>query len=280
MDAQRLMDPEVAVDMLIELGTTYGLRLLGAIAILVVGSMAVRVLVKMVDAALTRSSVDDTLANFLESITRVGLRIFVYLAALGALGIQTASLIAILGAAGLAVGMALQGTLSNFAAGVMLILFRPFQAGDTIEAAGVLGKVERISIFNTIILTGDNKKIIVPNSKVGGDNITNYTAQERRRVDMVFGIGYDSDLKQAKEMLNDLLRQDDRILADPEPLVAVNALADSSVNFVVRPWVDSDNYWPVFYDFHERVKLAFDEAGIDIPYPQVQVHGIPSESSG
>jgi small conductance mechanosensitive channel len=186
--------------------------------------------------------------------------------------VETTSFIAILGAAGLAVGFALQGSLSNFAAGVMLIIFRPFKSGDFIEAGGTIGVVEAIQIFNTVLRTPDNKMVIVPNSNITGGNITNYSAKEDRRIDMVFGIGYDDDLKKAKEILERLISEDSRILKDPAPTVAVSELADSSVNFVVRPWVKTSDYWAVYWDFTEKVKLTFDAEGISIPYPQQDVH--------
>ena len=178
----------------------------------------------------------------------------------------------IIAAAGLAVGFALQGTLGNFAAGVMLIVFRPFKIGDFIEAGGVTGTVEEIQIFCTIIKTGDNKKVIVPNSDIGGGTITNYSAKPTRRVDMVFGIGYEDDIKKAKQVLERILKADERILKDPAPVIAVSELADSSVNFVVRPWVKSSDYWGVFWDTHETVKVEFDKEGISIPFPQQDVH--------
>jgi small conductance mechanosensitive channel len=181
-------------------------------------------------------------------------------------------LIALIGAAGLAVGLSLQSTLQNLAAGVMLIIFRPFKAGDFIDAGGVVGTVENIQIFNTVMRTGDNREIIVPNGGIFGGTITNYSARETRRVDMVFGIGYDDDIRKAKEVIKGILDADTRILKDPAPLIAVGELADSSVNFNVRPWCKSGDYWDVYFDTHEKIKLTFDEQGISIPYPQMDVH--------
>jgi small conductance mechanosensitive channel len=219
-----------------------------------------------------KREIDALLASFTSNIAYVALVAFVVIAALSQLGIQTTSFVAIIGAAGLAIGLSLQSSLSNFASGVMIIAFRPFKVGDFIEAGGVAGVVEGIQIFSTQMRTGDNKAIIVPNSNITGGNITNYSAKDTRRVDMVFGIGYDDDIKKAKDILVKLLKEDDRILKDPEPLVAVSELADSSVNFVVRPWVNSADFWGVKFDYTEAVKLTFDKEGISIPYPQQDVH--------
>jgi small conductance mechanosensitive channel len=193
-------------------------------------------------------------------------------AALGQLGIQTTSFIAILGAAGLAIGLALQGSLSNFAAGFLMIIFRPFKVGDFIEGAGVAGVVEEIQIFTTKLKTGDNKIIIVPNAKLSGDNITNYSAQETRRVDMTVGVAYSADLSKVREVLLDIISKDTRILAEPAPLVAVAELADSSVNFVVRVWTKTGDYWGVKFDATETIKNRFDAEGIGIPFPQRDIH--------
>lgn len=219
-----------------------------------------------------KREIDALLASFTSNIAYVALIAFVVIAALSQLGIQTTSFVAIIGAAGLAIGLSLQSSLSNFASGVMIIAFRPFKVGDFIEAGGVAGVVEGIQIFSTQMRTGDNKAIIVPNSNITGSNITNYSAKDTRRIDMVFGIGYDDDIKKAKDILVKLLEEDERILKDPEPVVAVSELAESSVNFVVRPWVNSADYWGVKFDYTEAVKLTFDKEGISIPYPQQDVH--------
>ncbi|MBN2226552.1 MAG: mechanosensitive ion channel [candidate division Zixibacteria bacterium] len=252
--------------------TLYGLKIVGAIAILVIGRIAVGILAGVVRRLMTRSNVDDTLAKFVVSLTRIALMAFIIIAALGTVGVQTGSFVAVVGAAGLAIGFALQGSLSNFAAGVMLIAFRPFKAGDYVEAGGTAGSVESVQIFNTVLNTPDNKKVIVPNSKITSDNITNYSAMEMRRVDLVFGIGYGDDIKKAKTTLERILSEDSRILKDPAPTVAVSELADSSVNFVVRPWVKTGDYWGVYFDITEKVKLTFDREGISIPFPQQDVH--------
>ncbi len=212
------------------------------------------------------------LVEFISSLARAALLLIVIIASLDVLGVDTTSLIAVLGAAGLAVGLALQGSLQNFASGVMLILFRPFREGDVVEAAGIIGKVEKITVFNTIFLSPDNREIIVPNSAIYGGTIANLSARENRRIDMVFGISYDDDIKKAKDILIKSLESDERVLKDPAPVVALAELADSSVNFVVRPWVKGEDYWDVKFDLTEHIKLAFDENNISIPYPQMDVH--------
>ena len=219
-----------------------------------------------------KRNVDALLSSFMANIAYVALVAFVIIAALSKLGIQTTSFVAIIGAAGLAIALSLQDSLSNFASGVMIVAFRPFKVGDFIEAGGVAGVVEGIQIFSTQMRTGDNKAIIVPNSSIIGGNIVNYSTKDTRRVDMVFGIGYDDDIKKAKDILVKLIEEDDRILKEPEPVVAVSELGDSSVNFVVRPWVNSGDFWPVKFDFTEKVKTTFDKEGISIPFPQRDVH--------
>lgn len=257
---------------LLEWAQFYGLKVLAAIAILLIGRILVGIITSFVSKLLRKAKVDETLNKFISSLTKIFMLTVVIIASLNALGVQTTSLVAILGAAGLAVGFALQSSLSNFAAGVMLIIFRPFTTGDYVEAGGTSGSVEEIRIFNTVMKTPDNKKVIIPNGNIIGNNIVNYSAEEHRRGDMVFGIGYDDDLKKAKEILNRLVNEDDRILKDPATTVAGGELADSSVNFVVRHWVKTADYWGVFYDFTEKVKLTFDAEGISIPYPQQDIH--------
>lgn len=250
----------------------YWLKVVGAIAILIIGRIVIGILVGVMRRLMKRANVDETLVKFLVNLSRALLMTFVVVAAINQLGVETTSFIAILGAAGLAVGFALQGSLSNFASGVMLIIFRPFKVGDYVEAGGQSGSVEEISIFTTVMKTPDNRKVIVPNGSITSSSITNYSAMDTRRVDLVFGIGYDDDIKKAKETLERLVAEDERILKDPAPNVAVSELADSSVNFVVRPWVKTGDYWGVYFDLTERVKLTFDELGISIPYPQQDVH--------
>jgi len=255
-----------------DLITLYGVKVIAALAIFIIGRWVAKGFRKIAERLMEKRNVDPTITGFVGNLTYVMLLVFVIIAALGQLGIQTTSFIAILGAAGLAIGLALQGSLANFAAGFLMLIFRPFKVGDYVEAAGVAGTVEVIQIFTTTLKTPDNKTVIVPNSNVTGDNIVNWTVKGTRRVDMVFGIGYDDDIDKAKQILNDVLSKDERILKDPAMLIAVSELADSSVNFVVRPWVNIADYWGVYFDAMENVKKAFDEAGISIPYPQQDVH--------
>ncbi|WP_287421121.1 mechanosensitive ion channel domain-containing protein [Reinekea sp.] len=243
-----------------------------AITIFVAGRWIANLLTKVIYSVLMRAKVDNILVDFLSGLAKAAMVLFVIVAALTQLGVDTTSLIALIGAAGIAVGLALKDSLQNFASGVMLILFRPFKAGDFIDAGGVMGIVERITVFSTTLRTGDNKEVIVPNGSIYGGTITNYSARETRRVDMTFGIGYDADLLKAKSVLRALVDNDERILKEPEVLIAIAELADSSVNIIVRPWVKSRDYWPVFWDMQEKVKLTFDQEGISIPFPQMDVH--------
>ena len=243
-----------------------------AIVVFIVGRLIAKVLVKVIEGLLVRAKVDSMLVEFIRSIANAALFLFVIIASLDMLGVNTTSLIAMLGAAGLAVGLALQGSLQNFASGVLLIIFRPFQVGSYIDAGGVSGTVEKITIFNTIMLTPDNREIIVPNGAVYGGTITNFSARATRRIDMVFGIGYGDDIKKARDIMIQTMESDERVLKDPAPTVAVSELADSSVNFVVRPWVNAADYWGVKFDLTEKIKLAFDSQGVSIPFPQLDVH--------
>jgi small conductance mechanosensitive channel len=250
----------------------WGINIAMAAAIFIIGRFIAGILVNVAKKLMTKAKVDNILVNFIASIISSLLLLFIVIAALDRLGVNTTSMIALIGAAVLAIGLALQGTLQNLASGVMLIIFRPFKDGDFIEAAGVAGVVEEIGIFSITMRTGDNREIIVPNGEVYGGTITNNSKRETRRVDMVFGIGYDDDLLQAKEIIKKILAEDDRILSDPAPTVAVGELGDSSVNFNVRPWCKTSDYWGVYGDIHEKIKLTFDAEGISIPYPQMDVH--------
>ena len=263
---------EFSADLILSYISVYGLKIVAAVAIFYIGKFLIKKGTGFARKLMEKANMDKTLVSFLGNIIYALGLTFVVIATLGQLGIQTASLAAIIAAAGLAVGLALQGSLSNLAAGVMIILFRPFKVGDFVEAAGTSGVVEDISIFTTQLKTGDNKTIIVPNSNVTGGTITNYSAKDTRRIDMVFGIGYDDDIKKAKKLLEKIVTSDKRVLKDPAPTIAVAELADSSVNFVVRPWVKSADYWDVKFDLTEAVKLEMDKAGISIPYPQQDVH--------
>ena len=221
---------------------------------------------------MAKSGMDTMLASFLSNIAHILLVAFVIIAALGRLGIQTTSLVAIVGAAGLAIGLSLQNSLANFASGVLIIAFRPFKVGDYVEAGGISGVVEEILIFATRLRTGDNKTIIVPNSSITGNTITNYNARDTRRVDMLFSISYNDDIKKAKRILLEIINGDQRVLQDPAPVIAVSELGSSSINLIVRPWVNSADYWNLYWDMLEAVKLRFDEEDISIPYPQQDVH--------
>lgn len=256
-----------------DLIASYSLKIIVAILIFIIGRKVARWLTNLLIKALNKSnSSDKTLEKFLSSSIYSLLLVVVVLAALGHLGVETTSFIAVLGAIGLAIGLAFQSTLSNISAGVMIIIFKPIKIGEFVEAGGAVGSIEEINIFNTVMKTGDNKIIIVGNSNIIGSNITNYSRKETRRVDLIFGIGYDDDLKLAKETLIEILNADERILKDPAPFVAVSALADSSVNFVTRSWVKTEDYWGVYFDTTEKVKLIFDEKSISIPYPQMDIH--------
>jgi len=248
------------------------LSLAGAVAIFIIGRIAVKMAIGILRRLMGKADMDPILVDFLSSIANGVMMLFVIIGALDVLGVPTGSMVALVGAAGLAVGFAMQDSLGNFASGVMLIIFRPFKTGDFVEAGGVTGSVEKIQIFTTIMKTGDNREIIVPNGAIFGGVITNYSARDTRRVDMVFGIGYDDDLRKAKQLLKDIVAADERILKDPAPAVALSDLGDSCVNFKVRPWVKSADYWDVLSDITEKVKLTFDEEGISIPYPQTDVH--------
>lgn len=255
-----------------DLAVEYGIAIIMALLIFIVGKWLAKRISNLISRAMGRHKVDAAIQHFVGSLIYWGLLIFVCIAALGQLGIQTASFVAIIGAAGLAVGLALQGSLANFAAGVLILIFRPFKVGDFVEVAGTAGVVQKIQIFTTELHTGDNKKVIIPNGGVTGGNIVNYSANETRRVDLVFGIGYGDDIDKAKAILQRLVNSDERILKDPAPTIAVVELADSSVNFVCRPWVKTSDYWGVHFSLTEAVKKAFDAEGVSIPFPQTDVH--------
>ena len=261
-----------AIVKLIDVGVPFGLNLIAAIVIYIIGKLCAKGISSAVEKVMLKSKVDIALAKFTKNLVYAGIIVFTIIAAVGRLGVQTASLIAVLGAAGLAVGMALQGTLSNFAAGVMLVVFRPFKLEDFVEVGGELGTVKEIQIFNTIIYSVDNRQIILPNSKISGEKIINYSALDSRRIDLVFGIAYTDDMKKAKEVLMNILVSDERILKNPEPFVAVSELGDSSVNLVCRPWVKPEDYWAVYFDVVEKGKEELEKAGCSIPFPQRDVH--------
>jgi len=243
-----------------------------AIVIFYVGKFVVGLLVRGMRKVMRRQEIDETLETFVCNLVRMVLMVIVIIAAIGQVGIQTTSFIAIFGAAGLAVGLALQGSLSNFASGVLIVMFRPYKVGDFVEAAGIAGVVEQVQILTTVLRTGDNKQIIVPNGQIMDSIITNYSAKDTRRVDMVVGVSYDDDLDKVRATIDELIAADERILSDPAPTVAVSELGDSSVNFVVRPWVNTADYWGVMFDLTEAIKKRFDKEGISFPFPQQDVH--------
>jgi small conductance mechanosensitive channel len=255
-----------------EHGPDLAVNILAAIAIFVVGRWLANLATRLFATMLERAKLDETLAKFLARIAHTLMLLFVAMAALDRLGVNTTSFAAIVAAAGLAIGLALQGSLANFAAGVMIILFRPFKVGDFIEAGGVTGVVEEIHIFHTLMRTGDNVQLVVPNNSITAGNISNYSAKETRRIDLVVGCGYGDDLQAVKRFLGDLVDNHPRILPTPEPVVAVSELADNSVNFVVRPWVANADYWAVRWELTEAIKVGFDQHGFSIPFPQQDVH--------
>ncbi len=252
--------------------TEYGLRIIGAVLILIVGRIAAGLAGRLVGKALDRGKADVSLRGFVVAMVKIAVMAFAVIAALAKFGVQTTSFVAVLGAAGLAIGFALQGSLSNFAAGVMLLVFKPIRVGDLIDAAGYLGIVAEIGIFVTTVNTLDNQKVIIPNAKLTGDVINNVNGNSLRRVDMSAGIGYADDMEKAKGIMMGILERHPKVLADPEPSVAVCEMADSSVNFVVRPWCQADDYWTVWFDVTQAIKEEFDAQSVSIPYPQRDVH--------
>ncbi len=266
------MDINAITEQITAYVTSYAWNILGAILIFLIGKWVARKMTTLLGKLLKRQKVDETLIQFLDNISYYSLMIVVLMAVADQLGIDTTSFLAIFGAAGLAIGLALKDSLGNFASGVMLVFFRPFKIGDVVSAGGVTGKVESISVFNTIFLTFDNQRMIVPNGQITNAVITNINANPTRRLDLVFGIGYEDDIIKAKALFKALLLAEPRVLKDPEPLIAVSELADSSVNFFVRPWVKTEDYWDVKFELTEKIKIALDEAGISIPFPQSDIH--------
>lgn len=262
-----------------ELLTKFGLKIIAAIAIFFIGRWLAKLIKNVLQKTMERAKVDHALVGFTCSLVHAGLMIFVILAALGQVGVQTTSFIAVLGAAGLAVGLALQGSLSNFASGVLIIIFRPFKVGDFVEGGGATGVVKEIHIFTTTITTPDNKRVIVPNSKMMGDNIVNYSAEGTRRLDLTACISYGDSVDTAKAALMDEVTKNELVLKDPAPFVGVSAMNDSSVDLAVRPWVNAANYWPAFFALNEAIKKRLEAEGLTIPFPQRDVH-IYNETAG
>lgn len=266
------MDMNTIIPKLQELAVFYGIKIIIAIVIFIVGRWIAKALKNVIHKMMAKRNVETTIASFICNMSYVVLMTIVIIAALNQFGIQTASLIAIVGAAGLAIGLALQGSLANFAAGFLMLIFRPFKTGDYIEGAGTQGTVEEIHVFTTQLKTPDNKTVIIPNAKLMGDNIINFSAKDKRRVDLVIGVSYSDNLQKVRQVLEDVLSKDNRVLKDPLPTIAVLELGDSSVNFAVRPWVRTDDYWNVYFDLTEDIKKRFDTEGISIPFPQRDVH--------
>jgi small conductance mechanosensitive channel len=252
--------------------TQLGLDLLFAILILVIGAWVARMIKGTLTRVLQRRNLDPIIVGFLANLTYIVLLVAVVMAALDRLGVKTTSFVAIIGAAGLAIGLALQGALANFAAGFLMVIFRPFKKGDYIEAGGTAGIVDEIQVFTSILNTPDNRRVIVPNSKIMSDNITNYSALDTRRIDLIFGVSYSDNVAKVKQVLQQIAAEDPRVLKDPAAQILVGELADSSVNFIMRVWVKSPDYWPFKFDTTEKVKVTFDKEGISIPFPQRDVH--------
>jgi small conductance mechanosensitive channel len=250
----------------------YWLKIIGAVLIFVVGRWLAKVISNLVAKAMTKAKIDATLTSFVQHLCQIALLVFVIIAALQKLGVPVTNFVVVIGAAGLAIGFALQGSLSNFAAGIMLIIFKPFKVGDFIEAAGKMGTVKEIQIFNTVLNSPDNVRVIIPNGQVTGGNIMNFTVNGTRRIDLVVGVSYGDDLKKTQQVIKEVITSDNRILKEPAYTVAVSELGDSSVNFVVRPWVNAADYWSVRFDLIEKIKLALDKNGITIPFPQRDIH--------
>ncbi len=266
------MDMNTIIEQLVGIAVEYGPKLLGAIAVWIIGSWVIKGLVNAFTKMLNKSKTDDSLKPFLKSIAGALLKTLLVISVLGMVGIEMTSFIAILGAAGLAVGMALSGSLQNFAGGVMILIFKPFKVGDFIDAQGHMGIVKEIQIFNTILKTPDNKTIIIPNGGLSTSSMTNFSTEPKRRVDWTFGIGYGDNVEKAKQILKALCEEDSRVLNDPEVFVALNELGDSSVNFVVRAWVMAPDYWGVYFDLNEKVYNTFAKEGLNIPFPQMDIH--------
>ena len=266
------IDTKKWLDLGLEYGLEYGLKILGAIAIWIIGSWVIKKLLKGTKVIMTKGNYDESLQKFLTNLLGWALKIVLIIVVLGTVGVETTSFAAILAAAGLAIGLALQGSLGNFAGGVLIMIFKPFKIGDLIEAQGEIGAVKEIEIFTTKLTGLSNKEIIIPNGSLSNGNIVNYTTEGTRRVDLVIGVSYDADIKKTKEVLMNVITSHPKVLKDPAPTVNVSELADSSVNFAVRPWSISADYWNVFFDITENAKIELDKAGIEIPYPQVVVH--------
>ncbi len=260
------------IDEAVERTVFYLPKAVAAIIILIIGLWIIRVIGNGFGRRMEKQKLDESLSHFLVSLFKISFKVILLITVISMLGVQMTSFIAILGAAGLAIGLALQGSLGNFAGGVLILVFKPFKVGDFIEGEGQLGKVEKIKVFNTTLKTPDNKTVIIPNGPLSNGTIVNYSTEKQRRVDMVFGIGYGDDIKNSRDVINAVVKKDKRILKDPEPQIVVGELGDSSVNFKVRVWAKNEDYWGVYFDMHENIKIEFDKKGISIPFPQTDVH--------
>jgi len=272
LDHAKGLDAQEILDQVTQLGLDYGPKVLGAIVVWIIGSWVVKAIVSVLGKTMTKTKTDPSLKPFLHGLAGGLLKVMLVITVLGMLGIEMTSFIAILGAAGLAVGMALSGTLQNFAGGVMILIFKPFKIGDVIDAQGFVGSVKEIQIFNTIMKTPDNKTIIIPNGGLSSGSMTNFSTEATRRVDWTIGVGYGDDLDKARAVIKQLCDEDSRILKDPEVFIAVAELADSSVNFTVRVWVNAADFWGVYFAMNENVYKTFPKEGLNIPYPQMDVH--------
>ena len=264
--------PQEIINYAIEITSSFGLKLLTALIVVIVGKQLVKILLKVIKVALEKANTEETVRIFIANLLNTVFTVIIFVAAINQLGVETTSIIALLGAAGLAIGLALQGSLANFAAGILIVIFRPYKVGDYIEAGTNVGTVKDIQIFSTVLRTPDNKSIVVPNGSIMDGSITNYSEQPTRRIDIIASCSYEDDLDKVKEVLQTILDNEERILTEPKPQIAVSELAESSVNFIVRPWVNSSDYLPVMYSLLENIKKTFDKKGISIPYPQSDIH--------
>lgn len=264
--------PQEIMNYVIEITSNFGLKLLTALIVVIVGKQLVKILLKVIKVALEKANTEETVRIFIANLLNTVFTVIIFVAAINQLGVETTSIIALLGAAGLAIGLALQGSLANFAAGILIVIFRPYKVGDYIEAGTNVGTVKDIQIFSTVLRTPDNKAIVVPNGSIMDGSITNYSEQPTRRIDIIASCSYEDDLDKVKQVLKTILDSEERILTEPKPQIAVSELAESSVNFIVRPWVNSSDYLPVMYSLLEQIKKTFDQEGISIPYPQSDIH--------
>ena len=264
--------PQEIMNYAIEITSNFGLKLLTALIVVIVGRQLVKILLKVIKVALEKANTEETVRIFIANLLNTIFTVIIFVAAINQLGVETTSIIALLGAAGLAIGLALQGSLANFAAGILIVIFRPYKVGDYIEAGTNVGTVKDIQIFSPVLRTPDNKAIVVPNGSIMDGSITNYSEQPTRRIDIIASCSYEDDLDKVKQVLKTILDSEERILTEPKPQIAVSELAESSVNFIVRPWVNSSDYLPVMYSLLEQIKKTFDQEGISIPYPQSDIH--------